>query len=248
MRIIPDPSVSVVLQHTLSGVGNFTGVEIGRASRTIGSSGARVTLKAKSFGVDDHVYRVQFVDPGGVVPVTQAVWATARQLKVYLRRNAGGLLATAQEVADVVNAGGLLFADAGGTDVVAAAADAALAGGLDPNSFSGHYRFTPASGVHGGLFFFDDLDALDVLQVSGKFVVGGDTALKVEIVSLGPGLAPTEAEAVTTFSTTITTAAPTFITSGTYVLAPRQAVRVTCAAPGMVQVIVRRTERPYLSA
>lgn len=248
MRTTIDPSIAVTLQHTIGGTGTFTGEEVGRPSRVIGTSTARVTIKAKSFGTSDNAFHTQFVDDGGVVQATRVVWVDRTHMRVHLRRNGAGILATAQEVADAINADGNLCADAGGTAVVAAAADAALTGGVDPTNVHMHYRIKPADNVDGGLFFIDATDSLDVLQIAGKFVLSGDEALKVEIVSLNDGLAPVEAEAFTIHTSTRTTASPSFVLSEQRTLGPHQAIRVTIDAPGVVQLTVRRTERPYLSA
>lgn len=246
-----DASVSALLQHSISGTGNFTGVEVGRAYRTLGALGAAVTVKARELGSESNAYHVQFVDPGGVVPTTQARWVDPTHLKVYLRRNAGGLLATADEVAAKINAmpDPRVVAVAAGTDPVVAIADAALAGGLNAAQVGAEYRMTPAANVSGGLFFFGNEDSVDVIQVVGRFPgLGGSVTVKLQVVSLGPGYEPIEAEAFTFFTATVDGTTPDFFCDKRPLMGPRQAVRVVAAAPGVVQVVVRRSERPYLGA
>lgn len=246
MRTVIDTSVAVVLQHTLSGLGRFNGAEVGRPQRVIGATTARVTIKAKSFGTDDHAFHTQFFDSGGTVPSTKIQWVDPTHMRVHLRRTSSAITATAQEVADAINADGKLYADAGGTDVVAAAGDAALSGGVNATQTLTHYRLAPATGVHGGLFFFDGNDPIEIMQVSGRFDLSGPLAVKVETVTLGPGLAPIEAEAVTIFTSTPDVATPSFITNDSRILSARQAIRVSMAASGVVQVVAQHAERPYL--
>lgn len=247
-----DPSVAALLQHSISGTGNFTGVEVGRASRTMGAGAAAVTVRATELGAAGNSFHVQLVNPGGVVGQTKTRWVDPTHLKVYLRRSSLAILATAQEVADAINATpgtANVMAFAGGTDPVLAAADAALAGGLDPVITNAEYRLTPAANVPGGLFFFGHDDAIEVLQITGRFPgLGGSTNAKVQIVSLGPGNVPIEAEAFTFFTATLDGTTADFFCDKRPILGPRQAVRVLMAAPGVAQVLVRRAERPYLGA
>lgn len=247
-----DPSVSAFLQQTISGTGTFTGVEVGRASRTMGTGAAAVTVKAPFLGEDGNDYHVQLVDPGGVNSATRVRETDSTHLKVYLRRNASGILATAQEVADALNNhSGVVFlpAFAGGNDPVLAASDAALSGGLDATQVSSEYRFTPVANTPGGLFFFNNIDAIDVLQVTGRFPgIGSTTPLKLQIVSLGPGFEPIEAEAFTFFTASLDGTTKDFFCDKRPILGTRQALRVLIEAQGVVQVVVRRAERPYLGA
>lgn len=247
-----DPSVSTFLQQTITGSGNFTGVEVGRAARTMGAAAAAVTVKAVELGADGNDLYIQLVDQGGVVVQTQARWVDATHLKVYLRRSAGALLATAQEVAAAINAlpePAKLIAFAGGTDPVVVAANGALVGGLDPTHVHAEHRLTPPADVHGGLFIFGNIDTIDVLQVLGRFPgLVGATTVKLQVVSLGPGYEPIEAEAFTFFTATVDGTTADIFCDKHPVLGPRQAVRVLIASPGVVQVVVRRTERPHLGA
>lgn len=252
-----DPSVAALLQHSISGTGNFTGVEVGRASRTMGTGAAAVTVLATKLGAAGNSFHVQLVNPGGTVAQTRTRWVDSTHLKVYLRRSSLAILATAQEVADAINAtpgppgvvDACVMAYAGGTDPVLAAADAALDGGLNPVTQDAEHRMLPAANVHGGLFFFGHDDAVEVLQVTGRFPgLGGATALKVQIVHLGPGNVPIETEAFTFFTASLDGTTADFFCDKRPILGPRQAVRVLMAAPGVVQVLARRAERPYLGA
>lgn len=247
-----DPSVATLLQQSVTGSGNFTGVDVGRASRVMGSAGAAVTVKARDFGADGNGYNVQLVDQGGVVTSTQARWTDPTHLKVYLRRSALAIIATAQEVADAVNAmpgPAKVVAYAGGTDPVLAASDAALAGGLDPAKIGAEYRLTPALNANGGLFFFGNDEPIEVLQVLGHIPgLGGSTALKLQVVGLGAGFEPIETEAFTFFTTSLDGTTTDFFCDKRPIIGPRQAVRALIAAPGVIQVLVRRSERSYLGA
>lgn len=247
-----DPSVTTFLQQTITGSGRFTGVEVGRAVRTMGTAAAAVTVKAAELGADGNNLHVQLVDPGGVVTRTQARWVDATHLKVYLRRNASAILATAQEVADAIN--GLadparVVAFAGGADPVLVAADNVLAGGLDPTHVHAEHRLTPPADTNGGLFVFGNIDTIDVIQILGHFPgIEDPTALAIQVVSLDPGYEPIEAEAFTFFTATLTSTSTDVFCDKHPVLGPRQAIRVIIPFTGVVQVVVRRTERPYLGA
>lgn len=98
---------SFVVQQEVSGTGQFTGAEYGRARLTVpnGDVNAVVRIAARLFGNLANSLLVEFIDrgAGNTVPAT-FVEQAGTAIRVYLRRGASGSpLATAAEVASVIN-------------------------------------------------------------------------------------------------------------------------------------------------
>lgn len=247
MNVTYDLASLSTVQQAISGAGAvFDGAEVGRASRTFGTGAAQIVFRSRVPGASSNAYTVALVDPGGTNSSNVFLWTTSTSLRIVLRRNAGGILATAQEVADLVNAqeNGKFYATAGGADPLVAAGAASLAGGIDPVVEQGTYRYAAASTAHGGLFVFGHDVAIDVIHVSGRFTLGGATALKLQVVSLSKNLAPIEAEAFTFHSASLDTTEPSFHVNPGLTLPPGAAIRVSIAAPGLARVHFQRCARP----
>jgi hypothetical protein len=234
-----------VLQQKVSGTGTFTGVEVGRASRTFGAGGSELVFKARGLGLDGNTYKVALIDPGRTQNTTY-VRREGDTHKVYLRHDGAAIVATADEVAALVNNDLELpfYAANGGTGVVAAASVQSLTSGLAPATrYNSQFRFTATTNANGGLFFFDQEEPVRIIGVAGRFTLGGDTAVKVEAVPLTAGLAAIEEEASTMHSATIVQATANFRFDGEFVLHRGEACRVTINAPGVVRVLFHRVPR-----
>lgn len=249
MRIKYDFASLNALQQTLSGTGVFNGDEVGRASVAFGTGAAQVIVLARDPGTWAHGFTVALVNQGGLNQ-TLVHNLTGTVLKIYLRRNGGGILSTAAEVANYINnneaLSALFAARAGGTDPVVAAAATALTGGVDATTDGYTYRFVEATNGHGGLFVFGHDAPIDVVRVSGRYTLGGDLPVKVQIVDVSSAFAPIEAEAFTLHTSTLTTTEPSFCLNGPVALNPGSALRVTIAAPGATRVTFQRSARPRL--
>lgn len=237
------------VQQTLSGTGVFNGDEVGRASVTFGTGAAQVIVLARDPGAWANVFTVALVNQSGV-NLTLGHNLTGTVLKIYLRRNGAGILSTATEVANYINSNealsALFAARSGGADVVVAAAATALAGGVDATTDGYTYRLVEATNGHGGLFVFSHDAPIDVVRVSGRFTLGTDLPLKVQLIDVSAAFAPTEAEAFTLYTSTLTTTEPSFCLNGPFTLNPGTALRVTIAAPGAARVTFQRSARPRL--
>lgn len=132
--------ISFVVQQEVSGSGQFTGAEYGRARLTLTNAdpNAVVRLAAKLYGNLANALLVELVDRGaGNTVSATTVEQVGSAVRVNLRRGStGGPLATAAEVAAVINdysryASVPITAVANGTGLgaCAAAAPAALSGG-----------------------------------------------------------------------------------------------------------------------
>lgn len=249
MHVDYDLAVPCTLTHTLTALAQFTGAELGRARLILNPGAAGLTFRAKRPGADGNDLSVVVHDVTPRALARTAVVLRDDVIHVYLRRSVGALLATADEVAAVVNADANLpvWCSAGGTGVCAAAAETALTLGLDPVVTRGH-RFAHASALvaGGGLFTWDQETSLVVHQVEVAFTgLGGDTDVRIECVDLDAGGVPVAASAVAVYRATLTVLAPStaWVPSYGFVLGPSQALRVIGTATGFVRATARRASR-----
>lgn len=252
--------VTFAVEATVSGTGGFDGAtERGRASVTIPGpiSSGNVIVRAKRYGVLANAYTIQFVDPGAgqTNPVT-TVSQIGTAIFVRLRRNSGGILATADEVARAINAFGdytfPISADAVSSSptVVQAVATTPLAGGLDPFSIdlAGRIFYSKFTNQNVGVFYFENtFDAVQIRKVQCNFVVGGACKLKIETVAMTPGLGLDTTRKGPVLEADISPSTPDFgITDIRDPLLPYQALLVRCLdgssnpQPGFVRVEARR--------
>jgi hypothetical protein len=256
MAVSFDLSSVVSMQQLLTGPGTYNGSYVGRASLDVGGGGALVRYRARAYGLDGNSVTVEQFDSGApnVVPVTTVQLLSANSVRVILRRSAGAILATADEVANAINNFRNssnptqqlpVVAHAGGTSVVAAAAATPLAGGADPTIVAPQLKFTTAGA--GGLFYFDQTDPLVIRQMECQFVgMVGAVNVSFQIANLDAGLEPIAAETATIFSGAVNVGQP-FVSfaDASFLLLPRQAFLVVPASPltGMARVNVQREAR-----
>lgn len=234
-----------VLQQKVSGTGTFTGVELGRATYTFGTGGSELIFKARGLGLDGNDFKVALINPGRAQART-LVRLEGDTHKVYLRHDGSSIVATADEVAALVNNDSELpfYVANGGSGTVAAAGVQNLAGGIAPATrYNSQFRVVGATNANGGLFFFDQEEPVRVISVAGRFTLGGDADVKVEAVPLTAGLAPISEEATTIHSASIPQAVANFRFADDFVLHRGEACRVTINAPGVVRVFFHRVPR-----
>ena len=102
--------LSFLVQQSVTGTGVFNGSEYGRAQgrfpfAALPNSDNVVRISARLYGLEGNNYQLQLVDPGIGTnnPSTTAVIQGSRVVVTLRRSSGGGLLATAQEVADAIN-------------------------------------------------------------------------------------------------------------------------------------------------
>lgn len=240
------------MQQIVGAPGAYDGSYVGRASVTFGAGASLVRCRARRYGTDGNNLTVQLYDAGApnVVAATTATLVSANAVRVSLRRNAGALLATADEVAAAINgfrnsnnpAQQLpVVCHSGGAGVVAAAAATALTGGLDPQLVAPLVKFTTTA--NGGLFYFDQTEPLVVRQMLGKFAgMGGPVDIAVQVANLDGGLDSISAETATIFTGNVDVTQPyVSFADASFLLLPYQAVLIVPTAPltGMVQLQVQ---------
>jgi hypothetical protein len=151
---------------------------------------------------------------------------------------------------------GSVYAVAGGTDVVSAAAAANLTGGLNPVAGpdgSTRFTWTYTTNTSGGLFYFENTDDLIVRELEALFTVGvgGSHTVTFSKVNLNSALEVISGESIPCFVwESLTTARPDIAENDVrIILHPFQALMVTTstALTGLVRVGVRREAHfPYL--
>lgn len=234
---------------------NFTGAtERGRAKRTFGSGGSQVIVGAKLLGTEANAYTVALIDRGIAVSTT-SVAQNGAAIEVTLRRSSGALLATASEVAGVINAANLPVRASGtGGGVVVAAGATALTGGLAPtyrDPSGTRFEWERTTGQAGGFFYFENhQDVMVVTGIQAKFsgLGGSPIPLRVAVVNLDAGLEVVGNSDISVKDAEVASAYPEFSLAGLdgIPVLPYQALLVTCAAVGRVRVTVQRLRRyPY---
>lgn len=239
MLIDFETSPSVVLQHTLSGTGAFTGVEVGRSSLTIGAGNGAMVFKARHFGTDPHTYTVRIADPKRLTPAIVVRWKeNDRILQVVPAHNGTAITSTAAQVAAAVAELVLpITCDYGGTGVnVAIEGSGALAGGLDPTAVrQTMFKFIPAANVNGGLLVFNQPFNIVVQQVEARLAASALWTLSA--VNLDEGLREITGESVV-YATS--TSQDIFLANLNIVLAPLRALKFVSATQGVVRACVHR--------
>jgi len=258
----------LVQQSTVAG-GAFTGAEYGRAIGRFplaAAPGANnvVRISARLYGLDGNAYRLQMVDPGsGVNNLATTVAEQGSTIVVTLRRSiAGGILATAQEVADAINRARLGVAawyEGNGNAVVAPQAatlinnvrsgvNAALRG---PDAQQ--YIWSLPAAVNGGFFYFEQEQPVVAHQFEAKFDIpsGGPFTVTVSRVNLTPNLEPIPSESIPVFVwDQLTPSRPDIAIADMGVtLHPLQALQVVTSSSltGIVRFDVRKSPSyPYI--
>lgn len=256
----PTPlGVSFVVQQRVSGTGQFTGAEYGRARATLTDAdpNAVVRTAAKLYGTLANSLTVELVDRGvGNVITATRVEQVGANIRVILRRGStGDPLATSAEVAAALNAYDAytstpLGAVAGGdgSGLVSGASAVALTGGVNPASLGPlGFSWVVPEDDDAGFFHFEQERPTLVRQLEFKFTISSGTHwVKVERGPLNEAFEFVEADAVPVVDyTSLTTAAPDLtIADAPLLLPPRWGLRVTtdAALPGLVRMDVRRDD------
>jgi hypothetical protein len=254
-----------LVQYAVSGTGSFDGTEYGRARLTINGSpigNTTIYIAARLFGTAPNAITVELVNTGAVTPTTY-VTQVGSAIRVFLRRSASVVLATAPEVANAINnftsytsAGFALRARAHNplaTTVLAAVAAQPLTGGADPHAIGrSQYLWTVPTNGKAGYVDFEQQAPMWLLGFSAKFssVPVGTHTVTVYRARVLEDFTVVAAEKIPIFVYgAITSAAPDIsYTDVRQVVHPAQAVIVetSAAMPGVFNFdVMRAAEFPY---
>jgi hypothetical protein len=256
MYPIDEGSVFLV-EHNCQGTGVFNGTDFGRAKLTLGAGASSVRMCAFKYGTDANSLSVEFVNVGaGVTQPTTKVEFSSSIMSILLRRNAGAILATADEVAGVINQyfrekNGPITATSGGTGVVVPALGA-LSGGINPTKGPGGTIFTyERVNLNGGLFLFENKVPVIIRGFEAKLAASGPCTISFERVNLNENQEEIAGTGIPFFvwDDIDVTKPDISVNDIREVLHPFQAVRVTTTAAftGRVRLDVRKESNfPYL--
>lgn len=259
MRLDLDASSSIILQHTVTSAGTFTGVELGRASYSAGAGASQVIFRAKKLGADFNGYKVRLIDPGvnnaaEVVRFDPAIpnpaeltsyTPDANRLDVVLASSGGSITSTAASVAAAVQAYSRSPVTAAygstGTGTVSAVANV-LAGGVDPTVVRGT-QFKLSSTVSGGLFFFGQSGNIRIRQFEAA--LNASVAWTLDVVNLDEGYNEISAETVRIVHGT---GSSVFLTCNDLdvILGPLRALKFQAATYGVARAVAHKDPNfPY---
>ena len=209
--------LSFLVQQSVTGAGAFDGSEYGRALGRFplaAAPGANnvVRISARLYGLDGNNYQLQMLDLGaGINNPATTVSEQGSKIVVTLRRSAGGgILATAQEVADAINRARLgvgAWYEGSGNGVVAAQAATAINNvrvGVNSTQRGPNveqYIWSLPTGTNGGFFYFEQDHPVLVHQFEAAFNIpsGGPHTVTVSRVNLTPNLEPIAGESIPVF-------------------------------------------------
>lgn len=251
--------VNFLVSHKVSGTGQFTGADYGRARATVTNvdTNAVVRVASKLYGTPSNALTVEFVDRGAGNAVSSTyVEQIGSAIRVILRRGSSGApLATSAEVAAAINGfvatpggpAGPIGAVANGTGlgVVSAAAPVSLAGGVAPGSV-GPYAFRwAANNTNMGLLHVEQESSVIIRQMDAAFTVpSGTRTLTISRAPLNEAFEPDLTEAVPLLEYgDLTNATPNLSASDmNWLLPPCWALVVTTsvALAGLVRFDLRR--------
>lgn len=255
-----------VVQQTVTGTGVFDGTDRGRARRTITFTGGGVIrFASRTYGSASNTYTIQMIDPGGIKTSTTVEQVT-NAIRITLRRDGSGILATPQEIADAVNrVPDLSFpvqAYASNTTGVANAVGVtSLTGGANPSrtenvrTSEGTYFTWEYANLNAGFFGFENLDPIVIRALEFKAIsLPGPTIINWYSVPVVPDYAvrrPSEFvvdEATPIYTVEMTTDQPFLnITDIRHILMPNEVLLLVTATAGVAKVRLRREGRfPYL--
>lgn len=231
--------------------GAFDGTMVGYASRAYTAGGGAGRFRATALGAATATPTIELVDKGaGQIVTATTVQNQGGRVKVVLRRNAGAILADANEIAAALSA----YRDANGNGspillgvttnaTSAAVAEVAMTGGLTPTYANATLRFDLTAAA-GGLVFFDARRAVEVPQM--EILAGAGTA-KIEIVNVDDGLNPVAGESVDVTAAFTGTTNVLYAGKAPLVVGPRQALRVTgvTASTNLIRAWARLTSVGY---
>lgn len=209
--------LSFLVQQSVTGTGAFNGSEYGRAlgrfpyAASAGSNNV-VRISARLYGLDGNAYQLQLLDLGaGINNPATTVSEQGSKIIVTLRRSSsGGILATAQEVADAINRARLgvgAWYEGSGNGVVAAQAATVInnvRSGVNSTQRGPNveqYIWSLPVNDDGGFFYFEQEQPVLVHQFEAKFDIpsGGPHTVTVSRVNLTPNLEPIAGESIPVF-------------------------------------------------
>lgn len=260
-----DVGQKFLIQYTVSGTGGLTGVEYGRARRTVDpllGSNSIVSFAAKLYGSAANALTIEYVDAGaGVVVSATTVTQTGSAIRVLLRRSAIAVLATAAEVAAAVNAftaynapafAIMALAQGTGLGLVAAIGPLAFTGGVDPAQQGSQYLWTLPLNDNAGFVHLENSHPMWILGFSSRFnvILPGPFTVSVARVRLEPDFTPVLAESVNLFvHAGLTPSAPDIAyTDVKQLIHPGQGLLITTSAPlaGFFNIdVMRAAQFPY---
>lgn len=254
-----------LVQYGVSGLGAFDGTEYGRARLVVDpglGANAVVSFVSKLYGAASNHLTVEYVDAGlGVTIPATVVTQVGAAIRVLLRRSAVAVLATAEEVANAVNAFTAYsspafairaLAQGTGKAPVAAIGPLSFTGGADPLVVGSQYLWAVPAGGHAGMVHFEHETPMWILGFTARFnvLLPGPHTVSVQRVRLNADLTPVLSEAVGLFVYDgLTPAAPDIsYTDVRQLLHPGQGLLVTTSAPmtGFFNFdVMRAGEFPY---
>lgn len=235
-----DLSSPSVLQHTLT-AGTFTGVELGRASLTLGAGSSSLVLKSPELGAAGNGLAIRISQP--IVAGTLGVAVQESNIVVVPAFDGSAITSTAAQIAAAINDHARLkgrlvaYTPTGSGAGLIAAGAGVLAGGSDPASGSYTRRYT--SGVAAGLLYFDQKQAVEVLSIEGVF--GASVAYTVKLVKFDLCW-DSGAEDLQIMGAT---AASMFQTFTNLVIPPGRAIKIAAPSTGFVRAVVRNTPKRF---
>ena len=250
MRVDFDTSSSIVLQHTVTSAGSFTGVEQGRAAYASGSGTSQLIFRAKKLGADYNGYKVRLIDPGrdnaseivqfdpGIPNPSELTSYSpdANRLDVILASSGGSITSTATSVAAAVQAytRSPITATVGSTGAgVVVPAAFVLAGGVDPTVVRNtQFKLTSTAG---GLFFFGQSGNILIRQFEAVLSTSG--AWTLHVVNLNEGYSEISSESVQVAGATDR---DVFLPNLNLVLSPLRALKFETARYGVARVVAHK--------
>lgn len=250
MRVDFDTSSSIVLQHTVTSAGTFTGVEQSRAGYVSGSGTSQLIFRAKKLGADYNGYKVRLIDPGrdnaseivqfdpGIPNPSELTSYSpdANRLDVILASSGGSITSTAASVAAAVQAFARspITATVGSTGAGVVVPDSFVLGvGVDPVVVR-NTQFKSSS-TAGGLFFFGQSGNILIRQFEAK--LNASVTWTLSIVNLDEGYKEISAETVKVASASDT---DVFLTNLNLVLAPLRALKFEASSYGVARAIAHK--------
>lgn len=251
MRVDFDTSSSVILQHTVTSTGTFTGVEQSRAAYTSGSGTSQLIFRAKKLGADYNGYKVRLIDPGRNnsaeivkfdpdIPNPSELTSytpDANRLDVILKASGGSITSTAASVAAAVQAFSRspITCAYGSTGAGAVVPDAfVLAGGVDLTVVR-NTQFKSSSTAAGGFFFFGQSGNILVRQFEA--VLHTNKAWSLSVVNLDEGYNEIAGETVVVASGTDT---DVFRGNLNLVLGPLRALKFVTDTFGVARAVAHK--------
>lgn len=255
-----DAGTVFLVEQNCSGTGVFNGTNFGKATLTLGAGISQVKFTSFLYGTNSNNIKIQLLDEGaGVTRTSTAVEFTGSDFIIHLRRNPSMILATADEVAAVVNEffnkqNGPVVAIGGGSGIVVPTSPTFMSGGISPAiNFGGSIFTFTRSNLNGGFFHLENKPGtpLIVRDFEAKFQASGSATVTFSRVNLNSNLEEIAGTSIPFYVwDDLDVSKPDISVNDIRVLIqPFQAVKVECSASftGLVRLNVRRESNfPYL--